>query len=416
MRVRILKTAVRFSFVLLISFVLLTGRDTLNLTPIENLASTHLYSLMQWEFENVLDKWLYRIRLLLPGNSLDEQAKIALVLDYFQLLERERVLEKDIHEVRNSSAVDWSSSLLDLEDELAEVEQLRGKMRDMVEEIMEGGLDSIIAAEGLVVGGPMKAIGIHFPPVDFRLEKPPRVLVVSPRDRIEMVDGILLIPNITVDKSEALEERIFKDKDFSVLVQATGGVATYPAVVSTDSSLRGVFITTAHEWLHHYLFFHPLGRTYGTNSDMTALNETLATIFGKEIGELAYSRFETTPLRYIRPELAGNSTAAEHEFDFRVEMHMTRLRVGELLGDGKIEEAEQYMEDRRLFLADNGYYIRKLNQAYFAFHGTYADSPSSISPIFNQLSTLRDASLSLGVFVREMADVSTYDEFLELLE
>jgi len=371
---------------------------------------------MQWEFENVLDKWLYRIRLLLPGNSLDEQAKIALVLDYFQLLERERVLEKDIHEVRNSSAVDWSSSLLDLEDELAEVEQLRGKMRDMVEEIMEGGLDSIIAAEGLVVGGPMKAIGIHFPPVDFRLEKPPRVLVVSPRDRIEMVDGILLIPNITVDKSEALEERIFKDKDFSVLVQATGGVATYPAVVSTDSSLRGVFITTAHEWLHHYLFFHPLGRTYGTNSDMTALNETLATIFGKEIGELAYSRFETTPLRYIRPELAGNSTAAEHEFDFRVEMHMTRLRVGELLGDGKIEEAEQYMEDRRLFLADNGYYIRKLNQAYFAFHGTYADSPSSISPIFNQLSTLRDASLSLGVFVREMADVSTYDEFLELLE
>ena len=74
------------------------------------------------------------------------------------------------------------------------------------------------------------------------------------------------------------------------------------------------------------------------------------------------------------------------------------------------------MEDRRLFLADHGHYIRKLNQAYFAFHGNYADSPASISPIHQQLTTLRDDSSSLGDFVRRVAQVSSYEEFLELLE
>lgn len=413
---RILNAASRFAFVVVVSLVLLTSRGALHLTPIENLASAHLYSLVQWESENFLDKWLYRVRLLLPGNSLDEQAKVALVLDYFQLGERERELERAIQDTRNSSRVDESSSLDALEAELEEVGKTRGRMRDRVEEIMEGEIDSIINAEGLAVGGPIKALGIHFPPVDFRLEKSPRVLVVSPRDRIEMVDGILLVPDITVDEMETLEERVLKEQDMSVLVQATGGVATYPAVVSPDSSLRGIFITTAHEWLHHYLFFRSLGRTYGKNPDMTSLNETLATIFGREIGELAYRRFEAIPVVYIPPQPGESPAKAEDEFDFRAEMRTTRLRAEELLGEGKIEEAEQYMDERRQFLADNGYYIRKLNQAYFAFHGTYADSPASISPIFEQLSTLRDASPSLGDFVRQVAAVSTYDEFLKLLE
>ena len=73
------------------------------------------------------------------------------------------------------------------------------------------------------------------------------------------------------------------------------------------------------------------------------------------------------------------------------------------------------MEQRRQFLAEHGHYIRKLNQAYFAFHGTYADNPASISPIFDQLSDLRAASPSLGDFVKVVAAVSSYEEFLELL-
>jgi hypothetical protein len=413
--VGVLKAALRFGFVVLVSLVLLTSKGALHLSPVEELAKAHLYSLVQWEMGNFLDKWLYRARLLLPGNSLEEQASVDLVLEYFQLGELASRLERALEEARSSSSGDEGRSLEALEEELRQVIEARGKMRDRVEEVVEGELDFIIANEGLSVGGPIRSLGVHFPPVDFRLEPSPRVLVVSPRDRIEMIDGILLKPGITLEEMEALEERVLEEEDLSVLVEGTGGVATYPAVISPDFSLRGLLITAAHEWLHHYLFFHSLGQEYGENPDMTSLNETLANIFGQEIGNLAFQRFEEGQVAPDPPPPDGSPPKAEDAFDFRLEMRLTRLRVEELLGEGKIEEAEEYMEQRREFLAEHGYFIRKLNQAYFAFHGTYADNPASISPIFDQLSALRAASPSLGEFVREVASVSSYAEFLELL-
>jgi len=53
-------------------------------------------------------------------------------------------------------------------------------------------------------------------------------------------------------------------------------------------------------------------------------------------------------------------------------MHKTRVLVDQMLSEGKIEEAEDYMEERREFLWEHGYHIRRLNQAYFAFYGSYA--------------------------------------------
>ncbi len=43
----------------------------------------------------------------------------------------------------------------------------------------------------------------------------------------------------------------------------------------------------------------------------------------------------------------------------------------------KIVEAENYMEERRQFINSHGYGIRKLNQAFFAFYGAYADQPGA---------------------------------------
>ena len=54
-------------------------------------------------------------------------------------------------------------------------------------------------------------------------------MVTSHRDRIEMIGGVLLRPNTTVEEMAAIEELITEEKDLSVLVQATGGVATFPA-------------------------------------------------------------------------------------------------------------------------------------------------------------------------------------------
>jgi len=51
-------------------------------------------------------------------------------------------------------------------------------------------------------------------------------------------------------------------------------------------------------------------------------------------------------------------------------MRSIRLAVDDYLRGAKSKPAEQYMEQQRQALAAQGYYIRKLNQAYFAFYGT----------------------------------------------
>ena len=103
-------------------------------------------------------------------------------------------------------------------------------------------------------------------------------------------------------------------------------------------------------------------------------------------------------------------------FDFDVEMRKTRRRVDDLLADGSVEEAESYMEERRKLFVANGFNIRKLNQAFFAFHGTYAESPTSVSPIGDQLHQLRDRMPDLGTFIGTVSRMSSYDKFLETLQ
>ena len=97
-------------------------------------------------------------------------------------------------------------------------------------------------------------------------------------------------------------------------------------------------------------------------------------------------------------------------------MRQTREKVDAMLADGRIEDAEAYMEERRhLFLA-NGYPIRKLNQAYFAFYGTYADLPAAVSPVGDQVMRFRERVPDLGDFIRAVSEFSSYDEFVNALE
>ncbi len=116
-------------------------------------------------------------------------------------------------------------------------------------------------------------------------------------------------------------------------------------------------------------------------------------------------------LRAKRTTLEQEST--EPAFDFNKEMRETRKAVDNYLAQGEIEQAEQYMEQQRQYLAANGYYIRKLNQAYFAFYGTYADSPTSISPIGVELKTLRSQSVSLKEFLDDRSSMTSQQELNE---
>ena len=285
-------------------------------------------------------------------------------------------------------------------------------IRESLEDIIEGKVSEVLGEENIGYFQLLNGFEIHFPPVDITIQEPPKLLVVSPRNRIDLIETVLLKTDMTVDEMVELEDVITKQFDLSALILDLGGIATYPSILPPGKSLESFLIVTAHEWLHHYLFFKPLGREYWTDSTMTSINETVANMFGEEIGLKAYRKF---PERVIS-DSTENSSAITNEFDFRKELHKTRKRVDDLLNQGQVELAEVYMNERRIVINDNGYYIRKLNQAYFAFNGTYADHPASVSPIASQLDQIRNSSDSLSDFIDKVSQVSTHAEFLDLVD
>tara|TARA_Y100000590_G_scaffold98144_2_gene111670 strand:- start:5234 stop:6370 length:1137 start_codon:yes stop_codon:yes gene_type:complete len=375
----------------------MTGKGSLYLTPIEEVSAPYLFSLSDWEIRNIFSKWLYEVKV--KYNDTD----IFVNSDHF-VYEHLEALNTEQNNINNSVGYESGSNILHNKDIQF--------IRESLEGIIEGKVSEVLDEENIGYFQPLNRIKIRFPPVDITIQEPPKLLVVSPRDRIDLIETVLLKTDVTVDEMEELEDVITKQFDLSALILNLGGIATYPSILPPDKSLESFLIVTAHEWLHHYLFFKPLGREYWTDSTMTSINETVASMFGEEIGLKAYRKF---PER-VHPVLEENSSAMSHDFDFRKELRETRIKVDDMLNQGQVELAELYMDERQIFMDDNGYYIRKLNQAYFAFNGTYADHPASVSPIASQLDQIRNASDSLSDFIDKVSQISTHVEFLDLVD
>jgi hypothetical protein len=232
------------------------------------------------------------------------------------------------------------------------------------------------------------------------LGEPPQVLAVSPRERIELLESDLLDPGLT--ESQLLEaEDEHDNEDFSALVEDTGGVGTYPSNIRHRTSYEDILQVVAHEWTHQYLAFYPLGFNYFDNNELRTLNETVANVIGDELGQRAALMF---PLNEQEIESNGSS------IDFRATMRALRREVDRLLADGEIERAELRMEEVRQELAEGGIFIRRINQAYFAFHGSYGDAPQSSSPIGPKVAEVRESSDSLRDFLRLVQEVTSEDE------
>jgi len=243
-------------------------------------------------------------------------------------------------------------------------------------------------------------------------------------------EDVLIDPDISVEDIRRIESELAEFEDVSAIVLQTGGLASYPTVIPT-TGLKRLLNVAAHEWLHAYLVFNPLGRAYFDGGDIRSMNETLADIFGREVGLRVYSeitgepyvaptRPETAVSNIVSPELpddtgTSDDVADPDAFDFNRFMVETRSRTDELLEEGSIDAAEAYMESRRVELLDHGHTIRKINQAYFAFHGTYAESPSSTSPIARYLWDLREQVETVGELVKLLRPLGTYREFEQLL-
>ena len=72
------------------------------------------------------------------------------------------------------------------------------------------------------------------------------------------------------------------------------------------------------------------------------------------------------------------------------------------------------MDEQRDYLQTQGYYIRKLNQAYFAFYGNYADTAAYSNPIGTTIQQIRNQRSSLKDFLNSVANVTSVSELDKL--
>jgi hypothetical protein len=76
------------------------------------------------------------------------------------------------------------------------------------------------------------------------------------------------------------------------------------------------------------------------------------------------------------------------------------------------------MEAQREYLWENGYFIRRLNQAYFAFYGAYADVPGGAAgqdPVGPAVRELRARSESLAQFLDRISWMTSFEALQEVV-
>jgi hypothetical protein len=368
--------------------------------PISKAAAPFRYDLTGWEVRHFPNHWLYEIgHLFDDGPSIDEENDM--LQRYFALAAEVASLEQELARGEDES----------LRSVLEEKRKDQERLENKVEAILEKRVSRVVEDEGLTTSLPLfSQVRFVFPPLDFEFHQPPLVLVISPRDHISLDRAILLRRGLTDEQMTALEDETAAG-GVSSLVMSISGIATYPSTVAEYASYADVLAAVAHEWLHQYLFFHPLGRHYFDNATLRTLNETVANIGGRQIADLVQQRF---PLP--QSSLAANGAGEQQpRIDFKAEMHELRLEVDRLLSEGKISEAEELMEEKREYLAENGFYIRKINQAYFAFNGLYGDTPASSSAVGPKMLALQRLSPSLGDFIRSVAEITSEEELDRLL-
>ncbi|MBK8617210.1 MAG: hypothetical protein IPN96_08885 [Anaerolineales bacterium] len=401
---------------------LLTGYSNPSLT--DKIEKVRTYT-RQIEFNYVswmTDAALLKMRAASIGApyTLEHAAQKQIVSEYLRntqsILEKEYFLEQLY---ADASITDKELASQTLRAELAEQYARQKELAPLAESILQDQVSQVIAELGLtVIGQPVPNVWYHSTPL-------PMALIVSPRDHIEQTANISVTTDLTLDEQAALESKVDQGLNTSSLVVGIGGVGVYPTMVMRTTNLNWTLSTVAHEWIHNYLTLRPLGVLYSETPELRTMNETTASIAGDEIGALVIKQFYPELMTASDSTLSLISAPFDHPepgdflrppFDFREAMHETRITADAFLAEGKIEEAEAYMESRRAIFLQNGYLLRKINQAYFAFHGAYADSPGGAAgqdPVGPAVRALREQSDSLADFVNTISWMTNFEQLKE---
>jgi hypothetical protein len=351
-----------------------------------------------------------------PGYLGREQSQVA-VSDFLHITSQIMRAEDALNRIYSDPSVpDKQRATAHIHQELAGLQASQRQVAPLAEAVLQAQVGQVAADKGLtMLGAPVPAVLFHVTAV-------PDALIISPRQRIEEIANISITPGLAVDRQDSLERQVKSGLDVSALVVPIGGVGIYPTMIMQTTDLKWLTSTVAHEWTHNFLELRPLGLLYDKTPQLRTMNETTADIVGTEIGQEVVARYypqvsqaslDMTSLISLPYKLPDPSDADSAPFDFRAEMHATRIVVDAMLASGKIDEAERYMEQRRQIFVKNGFYIRKLNQAYFAFYGAYADipgGPAGEDPVGPAVRALRARSRSLADFVNTIAWMTSFQQ------
>jgi hypothetical protein len=352
----------------------------------------------------------------IPG-YLDRESRRIVVSDYLQQTQHIMQSEEALNKIyADPTIADKPAVSTHLRAELQALYKRQGTLAPFAEAVLQEQVTAVAAYFGLTT------LGQAIPPVLYHSTSVPDALIVSPRTHIEQAANISIAAGLPVDQQAALEQRVERSLDVSSLVVPIGGVGVYPTMIMRTTDLKWLTSTIAHEWAHNYLEFRPLGILYDHTPELRTMNETTADIVGNEVGREVIARYYPEVLQasssaHPRKSAAALAAAPQDDgsppFDFRAEMHVTRVNADALLASGRIREAEAYMEQRRQWFVQNGFFLRRVNQAYFAFYGAYADVPGGAAgedPVGPAVRALRSHSASLAEFIHRIAWMTSFDE------
>jgi hypothetical protein len=350
---------------------------------------------------------------------LPQDRQVKVVLDYLDLVRKIQDTQDQIDHIYSDPEVNnprqEAGPLLK---RLSGMLDEQSRLGPLSETILQEQTSQILAENHLTLGGQ------PVPPLLYRVIPLPMALIISPRNTIRQDANISLLPGLSIDQVVLLENQVEEKFNVSAMITNVGGIGVYPTMVLSTTDMDFLSDTIAHEWTHNYLTLHPLGLNYDTSPDLRTMNETTASIVGKEIGQQLLERYYPQFAPRPAPQQPSQNIVpppddSPPKFEFRKEMHITRVAVDQLLADGKIEEAERYMEARRKFFWDHGYQIRRLNQAYFAFNGAYADQPGGAAgtdPVGPAVRALRQQSSSLADFLNRISWMTSLDDLQRSLQ
>ncbi len=385
---------------------------------LDRLLAGQTFDFIAWIADAVAGKLGHE--LIAPQVGMSETPRIAFVRDFVRRISALQRLDAEINRLYvDPKTPDPALASAELR---AQRDQERADLvarQELAESILQEQIEGALRDEGFALGGQV------MPPLRFKMTQLPHVLIVSRRDRIERIDQRELQVGLTVDQFDSIERSTEKRFNISSLVTAIGGLGAYPTMLPETPSLPFIIDTAAHEWVHNYLLFYlaPVAVKYGDDPAARIINETTAVIVQREIGARVLRRFYPEVARDLafgaaEAALAADAAAQPAPFDFNAAMRETRLRADELLAAGRIDEAEDYMESRRGLFVSNGYSIRRLNQAYFAFYGAYNAEPGGAptagnDPIGPAVQALRERSPSVGAFLRSIAGVRSLADVIQ---